>query len=112
MIGRGIVRLFSLLAMLLVVCPSLAFAQQAPAQHSPLGTNLTRIDDYSTDFAFLDVFKTSRPWVSRSPSYGVDARTLDVDAHGWVRSLQGDQMATTRLFWDLSGAPGRYPAGY
>jgi hypothetical protein len=97
--------------MLLVVCPSYASARQAPAQHSPLGTNLTRIDDYSTDFAFLDVFKTSRPWVSRSQSTGEDTRPIDVDSHGWVRSLQGDQIATTRLFWDLSGAPGRYPAG-
>jgi hypothetical protein len=104
-------RLLSLLAVLLIVFPSLAVAQPAPAARSSLGTNLTRIDDYSTDFAFLDVFKTSRPWVSRSRSYAENSRPLDVDAHGWVRSLQDDQMATTRLFWDLSRAPGRYPAG-
>jgi hypothetical protein len=111
MFGRVSVRLFALFAILLVVCPSLAFAQKASAPHSPVGTNLTRIDDYSTDFAFLDVFKTSRPWVSRTRSYAESSRPLDVDAHGWVRSLQADQIATTRLFWDLSRAPGRYPPG-
>jgi hypothetical protein len=105
------VRLLALFAVLLVVCPSLAFAQQAPAQHSPVGTNLTRIDDWSTDFAFLDVFKTSRPWASRTRSLVEDTRTLDLDAHGWVRSLEPDQVATTRLFWDLSRAPGQYPGG-
>jgi hypothetical protein len=98
-------------ALVLTLWPSLAFVPQAPTPHSTLGTNLTRIEDYSTDFAFLDVFKTSRPWVSRSRSTGDEARSLDLDAQGWVRSLQPDQMATTRLFWDLSRAPGRYPAG-
>jgi hypothetical protein len=40
-----------------------------------------------------------------------DPRPLDLDARGWVRSLQPGQVAATFLFWDLSRAPGQYPAG-
>ena len=110
-IRRGVVQSLAFLALLLVSVPAQAWAGQTPAQHSPLGTNLTRIEDWSTDFAFLDAFKSSRTWESRNRVHVEDTRPVDVDAHGWVRSLQADQIATTRLFWDLSRAPGRYPVG-
>ena len=88
-----------------------ATAAPAFAQHAPVGTNLVRVDDWTTAFAFLDVFKTSRAWVSLQRAGTPDPRPLDLDARGWVRSLQPGQFATTFLFWDLSRAPGQYPAG-
>src|SRR5437870_794944 len=95
-----------------VLCGVLcAGATPASAQHSPVGTNLQRVDDFTTDFAFLDVFKTSRAWVPYQRTGAPDPRPLDLDARGWVRSLQSGQVASTFLFWDLSRAPGQYPAG-
>lgn len=89
----------------------IANLSHAASTRPPIGTNLARIDDWSTDFPFTDVFKTSRPWISGSASVWGDSRPLDLDAHGWVRSLQPGQVARTLMFWDLSRVPGRYPAG-
>ncbi|MGH8102913.1 MAG: hypothetical protein ACREJQ_00150 [bacterium] len=77
----------------------------------PLGTNLVRIDDWSAEFPFVDAFKPSRPWISGGANSWDDRRTLDLDTHGWVSSLQSGQIARTLFFWDLSQAPGRFPAG-
>lgn len=76
--------------------------------NSPLGTNLNGISDWSTDLAFVDGFKMSRQWISGSSSEWDDGRSFDLDEHGWVRSLQADQIARTLLFWSLDG---HYPAG-
>jgi hypothetical protein len=75
---------------------------------SPLGTNLNGISDWSTELAFVDAFKMSRAWISGNSSDWDDGRSFDVDEHGWVRSLQSDQIARTLLFWSMDG---RYPAG-
>src|SRR3982074_3459256 len=81
------------------------------ADRIPIGTNVSGMDDFSVEFTFVDVFKQSRPWFSGSASVWQGDRPLDVDEHGWVRSLQPGQLARTLRFWDLSRAPGRYPAG-
>src|SRR2546430_16998225 len=85
-------------------------SQSAPLRRAPIGTNLPRIDDWGTEFPFTDVFKASRDWFSgeQSPTRWVwaDQRALDLDARGWVRSLQPGQVARTLMFWDLSRAPG------
>lgn len=56
---------------------------------STVGTNLSDWNDYSTEQPFLDVFKTSRAWITQAP--GVwdtnEEAALDLDANGWVRSL-------------------------
>jgi hypothetical protein len=77
----------------------------------PIGTNLAGIVDWSTDFPFNDVFKTSRPWISGSRTLWSDSRPIDLDARGWIRSLQAGQIARTLMFWDLSRVPGQFPAG-
>jgi hypothetical protein len=84
---------------------------ESPATHSPLGTNLSPFDDWENEFPLLDVFKTSRPWFSGSETTWNDGRALDLDAHGWVRSLPPGQVARTLMFWDLSAVPGGYPSG-
>jgi hypothetical protein len=77
-------------------------------EKSPLGTNLSGIADWSGEWAFVDAFKMSRPWISGSASAWDDGRDFDLDEHGWIRSLQAGQIARTLMFWDDAG---RYPAG-
>ncbi len=82
-----------------------------PARHnetSPLGTNLNGIADWSTEWPFVDAFKTSRAWISGSGEAWDDGRAIDTDADGWVRSLLPGQIVRTLLFWDTGGV---YPAG-
>jgi hypothetical protein len=55
----------------------------------PIGTNLADWRDYSTEQPFLDVFKTSRSWITQAPGAfdTGEESALDLDANGWVRSL-------------------------
>jgi hypothetical protein len=73
---------------------------------SPIGTNLTGIVDWSTEWTFVDAFKASRPWISGTASQWDDSRPLDLDDDGWVRSLLPGQLARTLLL-----PSGHYPAG-
>ena len=98
--------IIGLAALALVVSPT----PQA-ADRIPIGTNVSGLDDFSVEFTFTDVFKQSRPWFSGSAATWEDPRPLDLDEHGWVRSLQPGQLARTLMFWDLSQRPGSYPAG-
>jgi len=75
---------------------------------SALATNLNGISDWSTEWPFVDLFKMSRAWISGSSSEWDDGRALDLDQHGWVRSLQSDQIARTLIFWSDGG---EHPAG-
>ncbi len=79
-------------------------------EKSALGTNLTRVRDWFSEYAFVDEFKRSRPWFSGSPGRKgwQDARPLDLDENGWPRSLQVGQVARTLMFW---GKNVKYPAG-
>jgi hypothetical protein len=74
---------------------------------SPIGTNLTGLTDWSAEWAFVDVFRVSRPWVSGSPEKWDDRRALDLDEHGNLRSLGPAQIARTLM---LSGGI-KYPFG-
>jgi len=90
----------------------LSFPVQAQtAGRIPIGTNVSGLDDWSVEFTFVDVFKQSRPWFSGSATAWEDQRPLDLDEHGWVRSLLPGQVARTVMFWDLSRTPGWYPSG-
>lgn len=75
---------------------------------SPLGTTPHAPVDWSREWAFVDAFKTSRPWISGSADTWDDGRTLALDANGWVTSLQAGQIARTLM---LHGLDGRYPGG-
>ncbi len=78
---------------------------------SPVGTNLSGVRDWTTELAFIDIFKASRPWISCSISSGEwsDDRTVDVDENGWVRALKPDQCARTLGLWGVKHYPkGRY----
>ncbi len=93
--------------------------QAQPANwDSPLCTNLADITDYSGEWPFVDAFKTSRPWVAGERWGCWDcAGPLDLDADGWVRSLNasvpnGGQVAHTILFAAGTGTAGTYTVPY
>jgi hypothetical protein len=55
----------------------------------------------------------SRPWTSGSATAWDDKRPIDVDEHGWVRSLAPGQIARTMLFSDHTNfRPGTYDLTY
>ena len=81
----------------------------AARTYARLGMNLSAPADWNTELPFVDVFRLSRPWVSRcrEPSRNpLPAPTLD--PNGWVRQLAPGCWAETRL---CSIAGGHYPAG-
>ncbi|MCA9530109.1 MAG: hypothetical protein KC543_08230 [Myxococcales bacterium] len=83
----------------------------APAR-SPIGVNLAPVRDWSVSFPFVDVFKSSRPWFSGTRDTWDDGRKLDLDAHGWVRSLEPGQVARTLMLWGGHYRHGRYVVLY
>jgi hypothetical protein len=66
---------------------------------SPLGDNLTGVSDYTAEWPFVDVFRSSRPWTSGSASKWSDDAPLDLDENGDIRSLGPDQIAHTFMLW-------------
>lgn len=84
------------------------------APRSPLGTVLDGIVYWSTELPFNDVFKTSGAWMSGTAENWDDHRPLDLDEHGWVRSLRPGRMAVTLMMWGSSmwiGGVHRVPVG-
>jgi len=86
----------------------LAPVPRAQSLHAPLGTNLTRIDDYSPEYSFVDVFKSSRPWFSGTLAVFEDGRAVDIDANGWLRSVQPGQVVKTLM---MNATPFHYQSG-
>lgn len=78
-------------------------------RQSPVGTNLSGVRDWTSELPFVDLFKTSRPWISCSISSGKwsDDRSVEIDERGWVRFLKPDQCARTLALWGVQ----HYPAG-
>ena len=72
---------------------------------SAVGSNLAGVADYSRDIPFVDLFKSSRPWISGSDKKWDDKRPIDLDENGWVRSLRPGQVART-LMLSKGGHPG------
>jgi hypothetical protein len=71
------------------------------------GTNLNAVADWSPELMGVDLFKMSRKFFSGSEEQWEDQRALDLDADGWVRSLDSGQVARTLMLSDEV----RYPAG-
>lgn len=65
-----------------------------------LGTNLDGFQDYSMEWPLIDAFKRSRAWISGvKEGPWEDKRPLSLDADGWVKRLESDQVARTVMFW-------------
>jgi hypothetical protein len=89
-----------------------------------LGTNLAEINDYSSQLPFKNIFLYSREWLTQCRS-GFDSgctsenafdtgesSSIDLDEHGWVRSLPPPSAAaiftSVATFWDV---PAEFPSG-
>jgi hypothetical protein len=118
--------LFGLTLLLTLSCAKLVAlppsANQGSGSQLALGTNLNGITDWSTELPFLDLFKTSRIWITQCAngeagcSGGWDTGEfdkLDLDEHGWVKSLPAPEDAPeyTRVRTIMMGGTGKFPAG-
>jgi hypothetical protein len=85
-----------------------AGAYGAPVLRSAVGTNLEGLTAWSSAVPFVDVMKTSTPWISGDAKTWDNGRALDLDASGWVRSLAPGQIARKLMLREIGN---RYPAG-
>lgn len=99
-----------LIVLLATWSPATATAQ-SPLPRMPLGTNISGMDDWSSELTFLDVFRSSRPWISGTRTTWNDGRALDLDDRGWVRSLQPGQFAKTLMLNYVGDTGPKFPAG-
>ncbi|MCB9594117.1 MAG: hypothetical protein H6719_15390 [Sandaracinaceae bacterium] len=73
-----------------------------PRVWSPLGTNLDGPFDWSEANPFIDAFRLSRGWTSAPAEFQPDdEQPIDVDEHGWIRSLGPHQIVRTGVLWDV-----------
>lgn len=85
------------------------YRDPSAALPSLLGTNLDFLTDWSTALPFVDLMKTSRPWFSGTRDEWEHDQPIDLDEHGWVRSLRPGQVVRTLMVWDITTHPaGRY----
>lgn len=91
-----------------VLVPS---ANTSDCQNSnlPLGINLSAVQDWTTEWPFVDAFKYSRTWISqrKNSPYG-QGGPLNLTSDGWIASLDQDQYAETVIF---DNGKGHYPGG-
>lgn len=82
-------------------------ADSVPAAR--LGMNLAGPADWMTELPFVDVFRTSRVWISQKQGAGWGkGPKLDLDDHGYVKRLEPDCYAET-MICTIDG--GHYPSG-
>ncbi len=86
--------------------------RRSPAVSGPLriGMNLAGVSDWSCEWAFVDVFKPSRPWISQDVVGGAwdNGKPIEVNADGWPILRDPSQAAATLLCREIQG---RYPGG-
>lgn len=88
-------------------------ATHALTDRAPVGMNLSGIQAYTTSFPFLNVFKSSTPWVSGHGDVWNDGRPIDIDENGWVRSLEPGQVVhTTFISAGIRAPEGEYVVEY
>jgi hypothetical protein len=82
--------------------PETRYPEPAPSRRSAsFGMNLSAVVDWSREWAFVDVFKSSRPWNERGP------KPFEFDPHGYPR-LKADQSVETVMVREIDG---HYPSG-
>lgn len=99
--------LFSISISLTITTGTVASAY--PNSNSPLGTNVSGINYWTTQWPFVDAFKISRPWISqrKGAAWG-EGGPLKLTPQGWIASLEPGQTAETVMFVD---AKAHYPGG-
>ncbi len=95
---------------LLATAPA-ATAQQAPGgSPDKFGVNLDDVIDFGTEWAFVDVFKQARPWISQDTGFGGpwnNGNPIATTAEGWPLLSPG-QAAGTLMCREING---KYPGG-
>lgn len=89
-------------------------ANPATQGKAPIGINIEGLDDWSTEWAFVDVFKTSRSWISQreGTAWGTGG-PLALTPDGWVASLKPGQYAETPMLDNGKHYPsGKYTLFY
>ncbi|MDX2111522.1 MAG: hypothetical protein SFY80_14925 [Verrucomicrobiota bacterium] len=101
-------RIFTFLHLLGSMAPMLR-GYSPDNQNASIGMNLAGVPSYADDWTFVDAFKIARNWWSQRPGspFG-EGGPLNVDADGWVISLDGTQYAETVMLDAVSGIA---PAG-
>ena len=74
---------------------------------SRFGINLAAVTDWSREWAFVDVFRHSRPWLTHDLKEATREAGFDYDEHG-NPLLKPGQMVQTIMLRDMDG---HYPAG-
>ena len=84
----------------------------------PVGTNLSGIEDYSSEYVFVDVFKQSRKWISYETGSGKpwsSGVNIPLNSNGYPIEIPYDDgvnppqaIRTLMYFGDLKG---NYPEG-
>lgn len=88
---------------------SFANTQNSHQTKARLGINLSGLADWSAEQPLVDFFLMSRDWVSQAAGGGWgNGPTLDLDEHGWVKSL-ADGARATRIICSIDD--GEYPSG-
>lgn len=100
-------RALSLSAILLCLLCLLAQAGHGQQTRTPLGINLSGPSDWNEEHPFVDVFRLSRKWISQreGEAWGKGPR-LELDDHGWVKSLEPGCYAETPIV-----THGHHPSG-
>lgn len=75
---------------------------QAKYASSSMGTGLTSVVDWSTEFPFLDLMKSSREWYDWNRR---SAEGINIDEHGWVTSFQKGLKPSTVFLTYPEGIP-------
>ncbi len=111
--NAGTVSTWALAAILMAVAPARGFsdADVPDNTQSSIGVNFWFFNDYQRIWPFVNFFKTAREFwaqgVSGTYPWKLDTQ-LDLDQHGYPRSLPDGVAATTLLFW---GDDGMHPTG-
>jgi hypothetical protein len=80
---------------------------------STVGINLSGISDWSSQWAFVDAFKTSRAWIAqRQGAPWGQGGTLKLTPQGWVASLEPGQTAETVMMIGKHFPAGKYTLLY
>jgi len=97
-----------IVAALILLLFTLSSHAQTAKLRSAVGTNLDAVTYWSTQIPFVDVMKSSGPWISGDKTQWDNKQRLDLDADGWVRSLAPGQVARMLTLREIGD---HYPAG-
>jgi len=84
-------------SLLLASAPVHSETASSPGRIADFGINLAPVADYSTEFPFVDLMKTSRRWIPQREGEWDTKETLPLDENGYVKSLEPDQWAVTLM---------------